>query len=222
MPLPYTYPWQQPEPRAWRVVYMYLRTRTSLDFADDALNALADDITSLVDVFFFDDDLTWDNGLVIRRQFCDDASHIANALKSSLDTFEAWAVIDDFGDFQESNNDGPLSHFFETTEFMRSEGLGFSQLYIRWDEDNPWSEEIVSRMKGQLKGYHAPVFFFEDGQIIFVKTSESGKITNQRCSSTLKGLPGWAVVDPFQETFSRKGRSEKLWERAADLRTVIE
>lgn len=56
------------------------------------------------------------------------------------------------------------------------------------------------------------VMYFRNGQILFLNSAESAKITASRCHRQLSKLAYWAIVDSSNATYSTGGETESAWE----------
>jgi hypothetical protein len=212
---PYLTPSERAEPAAWRKVYFYLRTSTALELATDAWPVLDEAFAEAPReprALWLDQEYTWPNGIVLRADMLDDAPFVADRFKNALDKFSAWSVLDDRGNYSASESAAPVTHFLNNVSHHSSGKLPCSQIFVMWDDENPWNERILQDLRGSLRGRCAPVFFFENGQVIFVETSESAKITAQRCGRAMKGLWHWCILDRDQETISKNGDAVNWWD----------
>jgi hypothetical protein len=202
--------WGDTEPEAWRTLYLYLRTRLALDYSHDAIGTFRGAFGRRSQMLWLDNDMTWDNGIVLRVTALKSAIDLADEIGGALNQFEAWAVIDDTGKYIESQTNGPMSRFFENMP-THGDRIDYSQIFMMWNEENQWYRDIIDKIRNSMRGYHAPVFFFTDGQILFLDSQESGKVTNRRCNRHLRSLDGWCIVDSLNETLSRDGPDRELW-----------
>ena len=203
--------YDRPEPRGWRTIYVYLKTRIAVEFASEAIDTLAENWRYRTNLLRIGPEGMWEDGFVLRVTAQMDAPDFAQEQSETLRGFESWVIHDDKGNFVESQNGGPVSRFFDLLSDKDQPTNRFSQLFIVCNPNNPWSEKTINEIRSSLRGPLAPVFFFRGGQILLLGSQESGKITNQRCGRYLRGLTGWRVTDSNQETFSADGQDEDCW-----------
>jgi hypothetical protein len=149
----------------------------------------------------------WDNGLVLRVQHVLPPVDMARRIRSVLDEFDAWAIHDGIGDFIEHPSGGPLSRFLKP-----SPGAPFSQIFVLYRDTDPNCEQTVDRVRSQMKALCLPVFHFRDGQIMMLRSKESGRVTSQRCARQLPRFEGWAIVDSSGASYTTVGETEDIWE----------
>jgi hypothetical protein len=154
-----------------------------------------------------DEGSVWNNGLVLRVQHVLPPADMARKIRSVLDEFDAWAIHDGIGDFMEHPSGGPLSRFFES-----SPGAPFSQIFVLYRNTDSKYDQTVDRLRSQMKGLCLPVFHFRDGQIMMLRSQESGRVTSQRCARQLPRFEGWAIVDSSGASYSRVGETDEIWE----------
>ena len=203
----------RPEPRAWRTLFVYLKTRIAVEFAYEAIEALQKTWPYQTRLLRMGHNELWEDGFVLRIEALRNAIDLAQEHSKALDKFEAWAIHDDAGGYAESQPNGPLGLFFDKLPFTGESRVRISQIFLMWRENSPQAPKVVGNIRSCLIGPYAPVFFFRDGQIILLGSDESGKITNQRCARYLSSLKEWCVVDSSRETFSPKGRDKHRWGR---------
>lgn len=133
---------------------------------------------------------TWRDGCVIRFKTPKSPAKIVEHMKDSLAQFEAWAIWNDKGEYDESLSDGLLTRFIK-----RQEGQSISSIYVMVREGDARYESSVEALRSRLKGPHFPVFHFRDGQILLRWTHEPSQITARRDATSLNRFEHWVVED---------------------------
>ena len=198
---------QQPYPRT----FLYLRTRTAIEYADEALARLSEGWYRRAELLFPFSNGTWENGLVLGLNTEDRPSELANAMKSGLDSFDAWAIHNVKGEYAEWISDGPLSIHYRA---MESPDDGTAQLFLGFDNvsDPARGDNIVDSIR-QIYGTEKcrPVFHFRDGRILLVSTHEPARTISRRIERAARNrVYETSVCDCRGEPFSIDGRS--MWD----------
>ena len=72
-----------PEPRAWRKIYLYLRTRVALEHSADILDELDDAFPWHSSLLRFEKQALWADGGVLRIQALEDAPDLVHRMSES-------------------------------------------------------------------------------------------------------------------------------------------
>ena len=196
--------------RAWRKTYLFLNTRYSPEYEEEALTALTDSYGYSWGIFMGGKRSA--KGLILRDKFLAYAPERAETCKEALNRFPSWAMFDDTGQYASCSVVCPLRSFFSNLP-KEFQPFRVNQVYLYWDQENPWAEGQVRKLVDRYQGAAKPVFHFDGGRVLLIATREPGKITKARCETHLGGPISWYVVDHNHETFSKDGASEKLWRK---------
>ena len=203
--------YDRPEPRLKREIFLYARTRFAVEFADEAIEALAKVYQYRVGLLEIGRNReVWNNGFVLRltTHKGEGPIDLSEIMGPGLKKLDAWAMHDGRGEHIESDQGGPFTRYFEAAP-----SHDISQVFIMGDPNNRRYNDRIESVRSQIKSLCLPVFYFENGQIMFLNTKESGSITNQRCGSEIYRFDGWCVMDSRGEAFSPDGLTNRAWSR---------
>jgi hypothetical protein len=188
-------------------VFMFLRTKQGTDDVFDKLDRFATLFNECNGycpcvLLFGEDELTWDDGFVLRFDDYYELTEICAPLFHALNDFAAWTIFrphPDIRDFIEEPQPGPLSEF---NWLAKDKALTIMFLMSKDGEEYKLSR-YVDDIKRSLK--HAvvyQVFTFFGGAVLVFSSTEPRNIAINRCSRTLSCFLHWAIVDPDGETTS--------------------
>ena len=212
----------RPDPPAWRVILLYIKTRRALNSSERELTALqtalceTEALTPVLDkkarVLLFPGDREWINGQVLRFRAKMDALDFAAALRAFLDAhFVGWAVTDDNGGFVEKTPQGPMGAYFHQLGTVRDRRANYSRVFVMWDESDGSAHGALEKIRKRMPAPHRAVFVFNNGKVLFLRSSEPGSVTIRRYRRELQRFSGWCVFDTAGATFSASGPDESLW-----------
>lgn len=206
-----SYFFDRPEPRPKREIFLFARMRTAIEFADGAIQALAKVCpfkTHLLEIGC--DHVVWGNGFALRFTtfYGEGPKELCHSMETGLRELEAWAMHDGRGEHAESDRGGPFTRYFDVMPNQTDE---ISQIFIMGNPNSPKYQDRLDIVRSRLKGTCLPVFYFKDGQIIFLNTRESGSITNQRCGPEIRHFDEWFTLDSRGEIFSPEGLVKSGW-----------
>lgn len=187
------YEWYETPPRErWIRSHLYLRTRLAIVNSEEQISALADNLPERTSVLLQrGEELQWKNGLVLSVHTPAPTRELAEMLRDSLSEFDAWALIDEDGLIIEGPMPGPLSLHFSGKR--RTE---YAQLFLKFRRHND-PDEIISRIKSGLHkaGVTRPVFFYEDGRVLFIETNQPVGVISNRIQKEVLSLYSFMAVD---------------------------
>jgi hypothetical protein len=201
--------WQLPtlNPRT----YLYLRTRTAIEYANEALALLSAAWSVRVELLQPFINGTWENGLVLGLNTESHPRELADTMKPGLDSFDAWAIHNVRGEYAEWIADGPVSVHYRATESPNS---GSAQIFLGFDNisDPARGDNIVESIR-QIYGPEKcrPVFHFRDGRIMLLATREPARTIFRRIERAARNrVYETSVCDCRGEPFGIDGR--EIWD----------
>jgi len=73
-------------------------------------------------------------------------------------------------------------------------------------------EDTVDQMRRRFKEQCLPVFYFSDGQIMFLDSRDQARAIARRCEQQLRRMQDWAIVDSDGITHSSSGEEDdSVW-----------
>ncbi|MGE0093092.1 MAG: hypothetical protein AB7M05_13960 [Alphaproteobacteria bacterium] len=126
---------------------------------------------------------------------------LAEMWRPGLEGFESWAIFDGSYNHVEYPAGGPLSHFLENW------GGTPCQVYMISSSAN-----AVSAVRESTASLNAPVFHFEDGQVLFVHPSQPAQTLARRCEREFAKLDGWSIYDEHGGCASAGGGADQMWQ----------
>ena len=212
-----------------RDAFIYLRTHLAIEFAEEALRALAQvfphsepsdgyQTSYFVPVLGFGGSgsgVTFENGLVIRGAPSYVPTDCVNILKPALAKFEAWAIHDRWGNFIEHPTGGLMGRYFE--RLNQTKPIPTCQIFVMGQENARRYKQALDQIRARFKELCLPVFHFRDGQIMFLHSREPASVIARRCGQSLRGLDNWAIVDSDGATYSASGEDEDCIWRDTEL-----
>jgi len=191
-----------------RTLFVFFRTALALEFEQGALKALAEILPEPPMLGLGPKGLILSNGPVLRlKRQIRPPFDTARALNRALDKLEAWAIHECYGEFEENPKGGPLSRYFDANP----PGIPFSQIFVLARKGDAKYEQTVVQLRSRMKAPCTPVFHFRDGQIMMLRSKESGTITKQRCADQLR-LQNWVIVDSSGVSCSSVGETKRIWQ----------
>jgi hypothetical protein len=128
-------------------------------------------------------------------------------MRPSLSLFDAWAIHNVKREFVENPSGGPMRRAFSELAAAK-----LVHVYVVGVEDDPKYDKAVERFRDRLSAACFPVFYFRDGQIMFLRTAEPGSIIQRRYARELQAFENWAILDNSMETFSSSHASSgEVW-----------
>ena len=198
---------QEPTTAASRYVYLYLRSAVQLEYADDAIAALAEAYPYRVCVLEMPPDGgQWENGFALQFLTPMRIPDLVARLQPGLAGFDAWAAFDVRGEYKESETGGLLSRYFE-----RATGGRFAQLFIMGERDTTRYSKAIERVQDSVKSLCLPVFYFRDGEVRLLDSRERSSVTNQRCKTVSPSFSGWCVVDSSEDILPTETPEGRCW-----------
>lgn len=199
-----------------QVKYVYLRTKLNIENSDRAITAFAA-------VCYYPTYLlslrpgieAWNNGVVFRIFYPGSARDLANDLRDGLKEFDAWAIYGTGSDFYEFIDGGPLSMCLNAAQrFTEDEQHApIAQLFIMFKERDRNTELTVERLRSCFRAAQCrPGFYFQDGRVLFLHSTEPGSMILQRCEHHIKTLSASIVCDAESDTYSVRGFEPKAWQ----------
>ena len=134
---------------------------------------------------------TWANGFVIRFEPVNSLREFIGYARPSLEKFDAWCIANEQGEYLEAPIDATFGSFFS-----RAKGHGRAQIFLR-DESVDATEELLYRLKEDLRADSAPVLHFDDGKIIFLCCNEPAGIIEQRYKHIFRRIGSYIIIDAF-------------------------
>lgn len=193
--------------------YLYLRTKTAMEYADAALPALEleeiENDYGAIKQLDFGDGEAWQDGTVLRIPALGDFSKLATRLKNALSAVEAWGIHDSEQRFAEHLGVGPLGGFF-----LAHKRKPISQIYLKYEREAPKPQSWVDQLRQHLEPHAAcrPVFHLRNGIILLAASDEPPKVIFGRCQRFVRGLPGFLFIEPSGNTFNVSGRVDEVWQ----------
>jgi hypothetical protein len=187
--------------RPYPNTFLYLRTRTSIAYANDALGELWESVWPFdADWLMPFEEATWEDGLVIGLNTDEPPQGLADQMKSPLALFDAWTIHNLKGEWAEWTGNGPISAYF---------GLGASpvrtaQLFLTFNDPSDDPDEAAIDILRAVYGRDRslPILHFRDGRILLINTDEPGRTIFRRLEGN----------KPRQSQFDRRQRQRKRWD----------
>jgi hypothetical protein len=206
--------------------FLYLRTRTSVVFANDALEGLCEIWPHDVDCLLpFRNEATWEDGLVLGLHTDEPPQELARLMNPALTLFDAWAIHNTKGEWVEWTGQGPLSAYFA----LGAPPLPTAQLFLLFQGTAKAPDEAAIDALRALYGRERclPTFHFRDGRILLVNTEEPARTIFRRIErsrptpsrsyhrkpETTRSDYDFCVCDSAGDPFAPDGRP--IWERTS-------
>ena len=88
-----------------------------------------------------------------------------------------------------------------------------AQLFIMFKERDRNTELTVERLRSCFRAAQCrPGFYFQDGRVLFLHSTEPGSMILRRCEHHIKTLSASIVCDAESDTYSIRGFEPKAWE----------
>ncbi len=197
-------------------IYLFLRTKIALKFADDEISSAFGDLGEIevdgmpVGDIDFGDNAAWEDALAVRIPSVFEFPRLVRYFDDHLQNMEAWALHDTEADSFERPATAMLDMFFRENSGKRK-----CQIYLRYNPDSVSEKKSVDNLRSELdrKVGCRQVFYFRNGIILLTASNEPPKVTLGRCQRFVRGLSGFLFVEPNGDTFSVTGSADKRVER---------
>lgn len=175
------HPWVQPMigQSAYRNI-IYVKTKLALRHERRALRDLKHLCPEWISFFRSAQKvICWSDGFILSARTVECANDWRKPIRSALDQFENWAIVDDKANVAELMNQGPIGTFLRGSADW-SPTKGFAQVFVRFSEkDRDW-DRTSDWLRGRFRAQCIPVFHFADGKIFFVKSNEPSRTILRR------------------------------------------
>ncbi len=204
------------DPRRWR--YLYLRAGTALEYADDAVADLTDALINAglryVGVLnMLNGRPDWEDGFALRFQAEKGPDELAAELEPALCSFDAWAIHDGRGAWEESLSGGLLSRYFRENPESAAGESGYAQVFMIFNRNDRDIDTTADRIRSCFRSSLLPVFHLRGGRIFFLNANEPCSLILRRCEMQDHRLFKLSVCDSAGDTASAAVRdSLRLWQ----------
>lgn len=170
--------------------FIYVRTKTALQYSGDALTPLVGAIDASVEVLDVDDRCRrWDDGLVMRLRTALTPKDLAARCREPLQQLDGWSIFNLNGDVPAEMGGMGLAETFLAKPIQRGV-LQVLVLYRPEDRYQQSTSDVIRRRFPQSK----LGFPFRNGRMLFFDSNEDAHVSERRLEN-IWGLQ-WAIVCP--------------------------
>ena len=203
--------------------YLFIRTKRTNEGSSDDVDRFIDAFVRYhvaPDMLLLGrDQLTWDDGVVLRFGCGFALDAVCAPLIKELAAFRAWAIVrpqSELRDFIEDPRPGPMS---EINWVVKDKPISMLFLLSKDGEEHLLGRHVEDIGKSLKKAITYKVFSFDGGAILFISATETCNLSLQRCARTLAKFNHWAAVDQEGETSSDFRAGPVWWWTGADDET---
>jgi hypothetical protein len=164
----------------------------------------------------------WLDGGILRTSINDVAMQAYFDMSEPLGRCASYVIYEAKGVIIEHPSGGPASRFADAAQYRGyvsknnqiseyATDCRFALIALAGDTSDRNYETNVEAVRGSEKSKCWPIFYFRNGQVMLMESSEPASIISQRAARHLATFQHWAVIDASGGTRSSQNFDDRAW-----------